>query len=184
MKSLLGVLFSTVVLSLVVVFSFGCASAPVVKEIQPPTGSLANFQTIAVQVSVKEGIDKKLAERFTGVLVKALNDAKLYSSVRIGQGELKDLTLKLEITKVEKGSSLARAFNLGGEGEVYLDGSLVQGKQIVATFSAKGTSQRKSQTSVGGVNITQISALADDKIGRAFDSASEGIVAYLKSKKL
>ncbi|OGW48800.1 MAG: hypothetical protein A2078_01505 [Nitrospirae bacterium GWC2_57_9] len=180
MKTINNLIFIAAAFPLLVLFSPGCAT--VVKEIQPPSGTLS-FKTIAVQVSAKEDVNKQLAERFAAAFVKKMKDAKLYDNVVTGPGQPKDLTLKLDITRIEEGSANLRFVNMGGEGEIYLDGSLIQNKKTIGTFSVKGTSQSKSQKTVNGVPVTKINEISQDRMALAFESASKGLVDYLKSKK-
>jgi hypothetical protein len=167
------------VLIILSVFGAGCASS--IRETKPITRKLASYHSLSVRVASSKPELKKYVADVTKNLVQQIKDSNLYDEVSTKKGG--DLVLQAEIVAMSEGDAKLRAINLGGEAEVELNVELTSHEDSIGTFVAKGSSQRSSSVSVGGVNVSKISSLSDDLPNRAYQSAGRNIASFLKSKK-
>jgi hypothetical protein len=89
-----------------------------------------------------------------------------------------DYVFEVTFVSFDKGSGAARAFNVGGEAELYAHVEVkTREGQRLAKLAVTGNSKRKSTVSVGGYNT----AWGDNLPARAVSAAIDQIIEYLQA---
>jgi len=148
----------------------GCVKTGETLVEQPLSQKLPRTGTVGVIVNAKPewSVD---ADRMKEGLFNQLNEAGWK------HGENPDYIFEVTFLSFEKGSGTARAFNVGGEAELYMHLELKtkEGKRL-AKVAVTGNSKRSSTVTVGRYNT----AWGDNLPARAVTAAIDQIMEYLK----
>jgi len=165
-------------LVLSVILGVGCANASTVTEKSPVTQDLSAYRTATIVVTVSDGVDKPDAfKSLLGTFLDAkLKEQKLFADV-VAEGG--DLTLKVNITKLDKAASIAGI--PAGETDATASVELFDAKasKALGAFEITASSRQSSNVSVNGVRTTA----ADDPRNRAIRATSDRIAAYIETHR-
>lgn len=167
-----------------------CSITGKVKETWSQEGKLSTFSSLAIEVNSPKKEWQKYSQDLARVVQEDLKNEQVFQSVvakgdRTTAAKGSELLMKLTLSEISTGNQNAKLVLGMGDAEIVAEGQLIDSSsnKVVARFTAHGNSRNKSETSVGGINVTRLDGYGEDMLAKAMHAMAEHLAAYLREKR-
>lgn len=166
-------------LALCLALALGCVKKGDVAE-RTPVADLGAYGQTAVAVEVPEKV--KDSQKHQQNLTNALSERLRKKGFDVVATDAATMLVKVKVTDVDEGSSLAAGMSAGGDAKVAMSVDLLAAKEnnkSLGAFDVTGNSKSNTSTSVGGVNTKAI----EDRASTAMEAAADQIADFLEAHR-